>query len=216
LDWYYGLRKLLAEGARPDVVVVTLNAGQLLSDSLRGDYSASRLIQASDLFAAAHDARLSLTQGASQVLAHFSLFYSTRVEIRNWVLSMLVPGMQELKTHLAPVNRPRFMSEQVQIGAAGRLRAMNALASEYGARLVLLVPASLSGNEPVSGLAAAGRATGIDVLIPAAPGALPVSYFADGFHLNATGAQQYTKLLAPVLRACVTAPPPQPPKFGKE
>ena len=36
LDWYYGIRRLLAEGSRPAVIVLCLNTQQLRSSAIRG------------------------------------------------------------------------------------------------------------------------------------------------------------------------------------
>ena len=36
LDWYYGLRRLFREGARPKVVILVINARQLMSPNVHG------------------------------------------------------------------------------------------------------------------------------------------------------------------------------------
>src|SRR5208282_3982954 len=43
-DWYYGLRRLFREGARPKVVILFLNARQLLAPSVQGDAFAELLM----------------------------------------------------------------------------------------------------------------------------------------------------------------------------
>ena len=49
-------------------------------------------------------------------------------------------------------------------------------------------------------VARAGRAAGMPVLIPVAPGELGPSYFKDGFHLNQRGAEIFTARLVEALK----------------
>ena len=48
-DWYFGLKRLFAEGMRPRYVLVGLSPNQLATSDLRGEMSARYLIQQSDL-----------------------------------------------------------------------------------------------------------------------------------------------------------------------
>src|SRR5437667_5102049 len=43
-DWYYGLRRLFREGARPDIVVVVLTPSQWVTRDSRGDYTVHYLL----------------------------------------------------------------------------------------------------------------------------------------------------------------------------
>src|SRR5208337_619075 len=47
-DWFFGLRRLFAEGMRPEYIVIGLSPNQLASSDVRGDISARYLIQQSD------------------------------------------------------------------------------------------------------------------------------------------------------------------------
>src|SRR5579862_83301 len=87
LDWYYGIRRLLAEGARPDRIVLCLNVSQLLSNSIRGEYSAFYLIRTQDIAKAGRAAGFDLTKLSGLFLARYSLFYAGRNSVRNFALN---------------------------------------------------------------------------------------------------------------------------------
>lgn len=200
LDWYYGIRRLLSEGSRPDTIVLKLNAAQLLSPGIRGDYSALHLFAASDLIAVAHDAGLVPTQASSLWFSHYSTFFGSRTEIRKWLIWKLMPSMQQLQPHLARSRPPEFTSEQILAGAVPRLDALHRLAAGYGVRFILLAPAMLARPGELAALVEAGRRASVPVLVPVAVGKLPASEFTDGFHLTPLGARHYTQALAPLLQ----------------
>ena len=52
----------------------------------------------------------------------------------------------------------------------------------------------------MAAVARAGRAAGVPVLIPVAPGELGQSYFRDAFHLNQRGAEIFTPRLWEALK----------------
>src|SRR5581483_2047859 len=79
-DWYYGLKRLFREGARPDVVIVMLTSRQWIHPDVRGDYSAQYLIGTADLLDAARDLALNATQATDLVVANASKFWGTRAE----------------------------------------------------------------------------------------------------------------------------------------
>lgn len=205
LDWYYGIRRLFAEGASPDVVVMCLNAAQLTSSSIRGDYSANRLFLARDLLSVANDAGLTPTQASSLWFAHYSAFYGMRAEIRKWILSNLMPSLQELQPYLAPARHPAHLTAELLDLATRRLEASRHLASGHGSRLVLVLPAVEGPGDDTAAIQEAGRQASVPVLVPTAPGEVPAREFSDGFHLNALGARRYTAALIPVLREAVMA-----------
>ena len=49
-DWYYGIRRLYAEGVRPDVVILVLTPRQLTISKIRGNYFAYHLMRMADVF----------------------------------------------------------------------------------------------------------------------------------------------------------------------
>jgi hypothetical protein len=202
LDWYYGLRKLFAEGSRPEMVVLELNPTQLISEQTRGDYAARRLFQASDILAVAHDAGYSPTETSSLVFAHYSAFYGMRTEVRKWFLRQVIPLFETLQPHLA-AGRSHTTIEQILTVAPGRIEAMRNLCSAYGVRFVLLAPAVLGGGASTAAFSKAARTVSVDLLVPLAPNEAPQTEFADGFHMTPVGAMRYTSALAPLLKRAV-------------
>src|SRR5207247_4039853 len=77
-DWYYGLKRLFAEGMRPRYVLIGLSPNQFASFYTRGNYSARYLFQRSDLLEVARKTQMDRTTASGFVVAHFSEFYSTR------------------------------------------------------------------------------------------------------------------------------------------
>src|ERR1041385_7708359 len=65
LDWFYGLKRLFAEGARPDVVVGMLSRRQWIRSEIRGAYSAYYLVNTRDVPALARELDLNATQTTS-------------------------------------------------------------------------------------------------------------------------------------------------------
>ncbi len=205
LDWYYGLRSLYAAGSRPGVVALSLNAGQLTGNQIRGDYFAYRMMMMRDFLAASRDAGLSATATSSLLLASLSAFYGTRSETRTVLLARLLPGMRNLVPYMTPVRGKQTPDSRWMIDAATqRLRAMDAMARAHGARFLLIVPADLDKTGPAC-LVEAGARAGVTVLLPLAPELLSSQDFRDGFHLNPAGAARYTKSLGPMLKQAVAA-----------
>jgi hypothetical protein len=86
--------------------------------------------------------------------------------------------------------------------AVDRFEQCTALAARYGVHVVALVPPILHAPDGSSGLIRAGRRAGMPVFAPVASGAYPAGFYRDaGFHLNATGAREFTNALATYLPA---------------
>jgi hypothetical protein len=198
-DWYFGLRRIFAAGSRPNAVVLFLNPGQLVSDQLRGDYSAYRLVRPEDLVTAAREGNMSNTSASNFVSAHFSAFFGLRAEIRKWVIGKLFPQFPQLTRMLIRQNQKKPLDKQTLYEkAARRLDEFRRLAQHYGADFTLVVPPSGPGEDPEYAriVERAGRAAGVAVLVPVPPGSLPAEDYSDGFHLNSTGAAIFTRRLA--------------------
>src|SRR5262245_43691356 len=85
-DWYYGLKLLFTEGARPKFVLLGLSPNQLVSNRTRGDYSSRYLFDADDLLEISVKTGMDATTTSGFILAHFSSFYSTRTVTRGFVV----------------------------------------------------------------------------------------------------------------------------------
>ncbi len=104
-DWYYGLKRLYREGARPDIVVVMLGTGHWLSANIRGDYSAQYMMSVADLPSAARDLEMHPTQATGFLFAGVSKFWGARVEMRNFVLGRLMPDVGQLMNFSSAIDR---------------------------------------------------------------------------------------------------------------
>jgi hypothetical protein len=201
LDWYYGLRRLFREGARPDVVVIMLTTQQWVRSDSRGDYSAQYLMAPVDLPAAARDLQLNATQTTNLALANVSRFWGARAELRNFVLGRLLPDLGRLMDYSSVVDTRTIVEREVTPVARQRIDRLKALTNANGAQLLILLPAVLNRHDGAAALLRAASAAGVPALRPVESGTLPPQQYRDaGFHLNATGASQFTERLIPALR----------------
>jgi hypothetical protein len=202
LDWYFGLRRLYAEGARPDLVVLCLNATNMLSDATAGEMFAYTLMRSEDLPAVVRASHLDMMTASSYFFANHSALLGTREYLHNGVLSRWLAQADLLARYL-PILRPAqagtgsVVTEEVM----ERLRGLRESSASFGADFVFLVPPSLNPSDPAEAIRTAANRAGITVLVPYAPGEMPRSAFRDGFHLNADGAARFTERVARALRA---------------
>jgi len=201
-DWYYGLRRLFSEGARPQVVLLGLSARQLLNNRIEGNLSTNVLIQGTDIFQLARELHKDNTTLSNLYFGHFSAFYSGSAQFRKWLLaSELMPDLQKLGSAFSPVPRPLPASSEIVSMAMARLRALDEVCRMNGARFVLLIPPSPNPSEAqFKALEQAGFESGVDVLAPAENDEFSGDLFSDGFHLNRTGEGKFTVLLASSLK----------------
>jgi hypothetical protein len=198
-DWYYALRRLYREGARPDIVVMMLGTGHWLSSNIRGDYSAQYLMSLEDIPEAAEALDLHPTQATGLLFAGVSKFWGARVEMRNFVLGRLMPDVGRLMNFSSAVDARAVIDQDVIPILAERIARMRAVTDAHGSQLVLLVAPVLNPADGSSGLMAAAGSQGVPVLCPVPSGTLGPQLYRDGFHLNPTGAALFTERLIPVL-----------------
>jgi hypothetical protein len=204
-DWYYGVKRLLHEGARPDVVVLMLTPGQWTRPDIRGDYSAQYLMSTADLPAVARDLGLNATQAANLLFSNVSKFWGARAEIRNFVLGRVMPDLGRLMNFSSVVALPTSDAEVAAI-ARDRLVRLDALIRSHGARFVVLLPAVTERQDGSVGFLRAAQASRVTTLRPVVSGTLGADLYRDaGFHLNPTGAAQFTERLIPVLKEQLAA-----------
>lgn len=200
LDWLYGLRRLYARGARPTAVVLCMSARQLLSNGTDGDVFAYWLLQTRDLPGVVRDGRLDMMTASAYFFASKSAWLGARNGIRDYVLQQWLPRADVLAAHLTDVAPLPIVPNQQTLGRAiERLSRLRDVAQEHGSEFIYLVPPTLSTEDIAPEIAARARALGIQVLIPYRPGALSPTKFADGFHLNASGALDFSDRIAPAL-----------------
>ena len=187
LDWYYGIRRLLAEGARPDRIVLCLNVSQLLSSSIRGEYSAFYLIRTQDIAEAGRAAGFDLTNLSGLFLGRYSLFYAGKSNLRNFVLNAVDRSYADVLHDFVTKPGPEFGYSQVLIQAVSRLDTLRELCAQYNVRFDFLLPPGFGDSE--AGLVEAGKQAGASkiVLVPVPENSWGPDKYSDGFHLNQEG-----------------------------
>jgi hypothetical protein len=214
-DWYYGLKRLFQEGARPDVVVLMLTTRQWLRTETRGDYSAYYLLSTRDLPAAARDLNLNATQATSLAFANVSEFWGARAEMRNFIIGHLMPDLGRLMTFSSVADSTPILDDAVARDVSDRIARLNALVSSYGGRLITVLPVLAEAQDGSVGFMRSARALKISAVRPVRSGTFGLNLYRDaGFHLNLEGATAFTEQLIPALSSEVRAFPPRDAMFG--
>jgi hypothetical protein len=195
-DWFYALKRLFRQGARPQVVVVGVGVNYFLKKGIRQDYVPMVFFDARDALAVASDLDLDRTETSNLLFAHVSTFWDTRSAIRTQILNHLVPHLEDLFLLINP--RPAVpKGQEFEEIAIPRLRRLRELCEAHGAKLVLLVPPTMSSESAVTQMAYAAQRAGVDVSVPIEPATLSAKFYQqDGMHLNADGAVLFTSALA--------------------
>lgn len=203
-DWFYGLQRLFRQGSRPQVVVLGVGVNSFLADGVRQDYAPMTLLDLQDLLAVASDLKMDHTAASNLLLAHSSVFWDTRSVIRTQIFRHTVPHYSELVMLLKP--QPSIPPPaRFQAIAYSRLQNLRTLCEEYGARLILLIPPTLSSEDAVREMTTACAKAGVESLMPIDPTALSAKYYQpDELHLNSEGAALFTSALAISLPASVS------------
>jgi hypothetical protein len=199
-DWYFGLRRLFAEGARPRHVVLTMNVKQLLSNSTNGEPFARSMLRTRDLWAVSRATHMNAMAASNYFFANGSEWIGARASIRNALLERWLPQAPLLVAHFAGTNPAAATASPDLTTAVERLRSLQSLCAQHGARFLLLLPPSLNANDTAPLLAASATSSGLQVLMPFPPATMVATEFSDGFHLNAGGAARFTIETASALR----------------
>jgi hypothetical protein len=195
-DWFYAVQRLFLRGARPQVVVVGVGVNYFLGNSVRQDYTPMLFFDARDALSAASDLHLDRTATSNFLLAHASTFWDTRSAIRMQILKHVVPHLEDL--FLLVNQRPAIPDarEFARISIP-RLQRLRKVCEAHGAKLILLVPPTLSSENDVNQMVNAAHSAGVDVSVPIDPTALSAKFYQrDGMHLNRDGAVLFTSALA--------------------
>ena len=192
-DWYYGIRRLLAEGSKPDYLVLCLGPGHWVSDNIRGDYSSYYLFQTSDIHSVARDAGYSLTRESNLFFARYSMFYAGRAGLRNFVLHSSSPGYAEILRELTNGHVVNPPPSDAAPKIAARMQSLSRLGGPLPRLAVVMAPTFLDYEKE---LALGAAQAGLPLLIPVHAGEWPQDMFSDGFHLSSAGAKRFTPILA--------------------
>ncbi len=200
-DWYYGLRRLFADGARPQAVAITLAAMHWHTSSIRGDYSSLYLFRPVDIPAIGAAAGLDRTKTSDLLFARFSRFYALRSEIHKEVLKVIFPDLPRMYALFKPTMGQPLTAAEVQPVLEPRVKKLEDLTAKYGARLILIVPpVPRPGQEFHAELKSAAQAAGARAVIPLSCEDLPRRDFEDDVHLTNAGAEVFTERLIGPLR----------------
>jgi hypothetical protein len=213
LDWYFSLRKLFAEGSRPSIVGVCLSTRDLMSDATYGESFAHALMLRSDLLRVKKESHLDNTVASDYFFDSLSSWMGHRAEIHDWLLRKTIPGINGLVTYLKPRNPPLPSSDVILAKALPRLRMLNDLSHQYGARFFLLIPPTMDVHDASKEIQQAAAREGILVLLPFQHAELPETAFIDGAHLNPQGAALFTARLGPTLLQSLYQNQPEPKIF---
>jgi hypothetical protein len=195
-DWLYGLQRLFRQGSRPQVVVLGVGVNYLLKDGVRQDYVPMMFLDTKDTFAMASDLHMDRTETSNLFLEHSSIFWDTRSAMRMQVLNHMVPRLEDLFLFLDPKPAVPQGREFEEI-AIPRLRRLLALCESNGAKLILLLPPTLSSESAINQMVYDSHLAGVDVSVPIDPTTLSEKYYErDGMHLNPDGAVLFTSALA--------------------
>jgi hypothetical protein len=200
LDWYFGLRRLLEGGARPSVIILTIDTAQLASTFTMGESFARRQMSLQDFPQVVRETDLDRTSASTYFFAHFSNWLGDKGFIRQAVLILLVPHFRELAGRIADHGAHITERDRLVGAAQQRLPQLAALEQQYGVRIIVLFPPALKENYSVD-IQQVGATVNVPVWVPSLPGEFAPDLYMDGYHLNAKGAQIFTARLATQIRA---------------
>lgn len=197
LDWYYGLRRAIRHGAKPQFVVIGGRGSHFLATSVRGWFFSHYMLDPRDLLEAGSAIKANATTLSGMGVAQLSAFYGSREEVYKRWLTLVLPSFPDLGERIALKGANDNMSEPASPGLMSqRLHDLRALCAECGARLILWVP-PISVEEPYASLLRDVCAKeGIPVLLPEVGNAWSTQDFADGFHMTTEAAKRFTQSFA--------------------
>lgn len=201
-DWYFFLRSLLGQGARPDTIVLMLSARQLVSEEIAGTYSAYHLFSFADSVRAGRRANLHPTEITGLLAGHLSAYYGLREHVRKFAFQRVIPNAADLAALLVPRSPPSstnlaFLDQM----ARDRLRELTSLCQSFGVRcFLILAPHPEGASERDNVVINAGKVPEFGSIAWQVTEYWNKEEFAsDGFHMNPDGARRYTARLGPLL-----------------
>ncbi|WP_116813348.1 hypothetical protein [Steroidobacter cummioxidans] len=200
-DWYFGMKRLTADGSRPSAFVVCFEPRHLIGSSVRTELFAHYLMRTRDTLDVARALDLTPSATADLFAANVSAFWALRKEIRKNVLGRLLPSMPELTRLITRGGgAPAPQLDAILTVGRERLMAMRAIAAAADAKLivVLMPPVTMEYTPALQRL---GRELGVPILTPLTDQDLaPGDYEPDQYHLNSNGRLRFTSVLAGQLR----------------
>lgn len=203
-DWYLGLRRLFRSTGKPEAVMLLLSPRQFAWSGVRGSYSAYHLFSPGDAVRAGLRAGMHPTEVAGLVFGSASAYYGLRVELRQFFLKKLVPGVEVVADRIARHHQGKaetpVPTDEASLGR--HLDELKRLCDEHRVRCVLALSTELQPVDWAPRLARLGQARGLSTEAIAPTVSFDASdYQADRYHMSPQGAQKYTTELAARLLA---------------
>lgn len=200
LDWYYGLRRMYANGSRPDAVVLMMGPLNFARTSFRGEYSARKMLLTKDVWEASRALQLHPTEATNLLAANLSEFYGLKTELRKVLLIRMIPNLPKLTGMIIRHDNRQLPDDRLRTVGLERFAALRSMAEANGGQVMLAIPPRPSKGTASDVLKEAGREEGVPVLVSVPQGEMGYSYYRDGNHLKPHGAAIYTDRLEPDLR----------------
>ena len=197
-DWELALRRLFSEDIRPDYVVLIPVQFQIWGDGFRGEYLPLHWMDRADIWDFAQRRHLDLTTTSNLYFASFNRFFALREDLRNALLSNLIPGHKSIIA--GATSKHTYTAAEAEGLATERLTRLQSMLAERGSRLIILrYPAPHLEDFPGM-LERICDKQHIAYFSPLE--ALPRDKeFGDIYHLNDHGTSIYTAAVAPALDA---------------
>ncbi len=205
-DWYYGLRRLYAEGSRPDVVVLMMGPTNMVRTVIRGDYFASKMMRTWDFWDVSKVLHLHPTEATNLLASNLSDFYGMKTELRKVALIRMMPDLPRFTQMIIRYDRPPLEETELREVGGERLVALDNLVKSHGGRFIFAIPPRPSVGTASEVLKATGAERGVPVSVAIPQGELGYPYYRDGNHLLPHGAAIYTDRLEPDLRRILSEP----------
>jgi len=149
-DWHFGLRRLLAAGARPDAIVLCVEPRHLIAPGVRNEMFAYFLLQPSDIYTVSRMLRLTPTETSDLVFANASASYALRKEIRKNLLGRLMPSLPDLTAMITRGGLPPPDPARLSSVGKSRLEATRDVVTSADSRLLLVLTPPLGSETVIS------------------------------------------------------------------
>lgn len=207
LDWYFGIKGLLESGARPDVMALMLSPKQLITNNLRGTYSAYHLFSAADSLRAGLMAGYHPTEISGLLIGHISAAYGLRTEIRSVAMQRVVPNAEVIANIFKGGRGSEFdwADSNIRHIAEARFESLQALCKQYQVQCIFLPPAEPEITDHALAASHIATAHGLesDHFLFSEPYSTG-DFQADRFHMSQQGAKAYSAKLGPALASWLT------------